>query len=109
MNKSFHSIDEQVEILHSRGISTTAETRTILLREGYYAVINGYKLPFIDEAASKAAGDDRFLPGTSFDDIYALFSFDRDLRALVFRHLMHFRGTRRHPSPYERGRGQCRE
>jgi len=88
MNKSFRSIDEQVEILHLRGISTTAETRTILLREGYYAVVNGYKLPFIDEAATKAAGDDRFLPGTSFDDIYALFCFDRDLRALVFRHLM---------------------
>jgi len=45
MNKSFRSIDEQVEILHLRGISTTAETRTILLREGYYAVVNGYKLP----------------------------------------------------------------
>ena len=88
MNKSFRSIDEQVEILHLRGISTTAETRTILLREGYYAVVNGYKLPFIDEAATKAAGDDRFLPGTSFDDIYAFFCFDRDLRALVFRHLM---------------------
>lgn len=88
MNKSFRSIDEQIGLLHARGVSTTAETRTILLREGYYAVVNGYKLPFVDEAASKAAGDDRFLPGTSFDDIYALFCFDRELRALVFRHLM---------------------
>jgi len=63
MNKSFHSIDEQVEILHSRSISTNAETRTILLREGYYAVVNGYKLPFIDETATKAAGDRPFSSG----------------------------------------------
>ena len=56
--------------------------------EGYYSIVNGYKNPFIDQDASKAAGDDRYLSGTTFDDIYGLFSFDRDLRELTFRYLL---------------------
>ena len=95
MNKSFRSIDDQIRILNARGVSTTPETHTILMREGYYAVVNGYKLPFIDVRASERAEDDRFLPDTSFDDVYALFRFDRDLRALVFRHVMTVEATMR--------------
>ena len=95
MNKSFRSIDDQIRILNARGVSTTPETRMILMREGYYAVVNGYKLPFIDVRASERAEDDRFLSDTSFDDIYALFRFDRDLRALVFRHVMTVEATMR--------------
>ena len=95
MNKSFRSIEDQIRILNARGVSTTPETRMILMREGYYAVVNGYKLPFIDVRASERAEDDRFLSDTSFDDIYALFRFDRDLRALVFRHVMTVEATMR--------------
>ena len=88
MDKPFKTIEEQVSILQTRGLATNESTPTILEREGYYSIINGYKDIFIDkEAKSAAAGEDRFIKGTSFDDIYRLFRFDRDLRMLLFANL----------------------
>lgn len=45
MDKPFKTIGEQVKILRSRGVSTDEDTATILLREGYYSVVNGAKDP----------------------------------------------------------------
>lgn len=80
MDRPFKTIQEQVALLESRGVQTDEKTPEILIREGYYSVVNGYKGPFIDAEASEASRDDRYLPGTTFADIYALFSFDRELR-----------------------------
>lgn len=63
------------------------------MREGYYAVINGYKTPYLDRDASKNANDDRYLAGTTFDDIYSLFEFDRSLRFLTFHNLIRAEAT----------------
>ena len=41
LNKPFKTINEQIEILNKRGVSTDNHTARILLREGYYAVVNG--------------------------------------------------------------------
>ena len=82
MDKPFKTIKEQVELLEARGVATDDDTPEVLLREGYYSVVNGYKAPFIDKEKSESAKDDRYLPGTSFADIYALFMFDRELRML---------------------------
>ena len=71
-----------------RGLATDSDTPEILMREGYYSIINGYKTPFLDFEATRLAGDDRFKDGTSFKDVYALFCFDRDLREVTFKHLM---------------------
>ena len=84
MTKPFKSIDEQVELLNVRGVQTDNMTGIILLREGYYPVVNGYKEPFINLAETRAVGDDRFIEGTKFDDIYTLFLFDRALRETTF-------------------------
>ena len=94
-NKPFRSIEQQVRLLQGRGVATNEATPTILLREGYYAVVNGYGKPFIDAAKTAAAHDDRFCEGTTFDAIYQLFLFDRDLRALTFRSIMSVEGTLR--------------
>jgi len=88
MDKPFKTIAEQVAILESRGLEANDETPIILEREGYYSVVNGYKDIFIDkEAKSAAAGEDRYVEGASFDDVYRLFRFDRDLRMLLFANL----------------------
>lgn len=84
MDKPFKTIDEQIELIESRGMTTDENTPGILLREGYYSVINGYKAPFIDRTATATAGDDRYSPGSKFSDIYSLFRFDRALRLLLF-------------------------
>lgn len=84
MDKPFKTIEEQIKLIESRGMMTDDSTPGILLREGYYSVINGYKAPFIDKAATATAGDDRYSPGSKFSDIYSLFRFDRALRLLLF-------------------------
>ncbi len=45
MDKPFKTIEEQIELIESRGMMTDENTPGILLREGYYSVINGYKTP----------------------------------------------------------------
>lgn len=94
-DRPFLTIDEQVERLKTRGLSVDAETPSILLREGYYSIVNGYKTPFIDAEATEKAGDDRYNSGTSFNDLYALFCFDRDLREITFKHLVQVEATMR--------------
>lgn len=88
MGKPFLTIEEQVSLLERRGMRTSPDTGRVLMAEGYYSVVNGYKSPFIDEAATREAGDDRYAPGSTFDDLYALFSFDRELRGITFSHLI---------------------
>lgn len=78
-------VESQVQQLNRRGLQTDMRTPWILEREGYYSVVNGYKDPFLDKEAGKRTHEDRYLTGTSFNDLYALFVFDRNLRFLLFR------------------------
>lgn len=86
MPKPFKTIDEQIGILSSRGLSTDERTAGILEREGYYCVVNGYKDPFIDREATGRTGQDSYAHAAAFDDVYRLFRFDRDLRLVMFRY-----------------------
>ena len=81
MDKPFKTISEQIELLQSRGISTDGRTGYILEREGYYSVINGYKDIFLTDPNL-----DIYKQGTTFEDIYQLFKFDRFLRTIMFRY-----------------------
>ncbi|MBS4874124.1 MAG: Abi family protein [Atopobium minutum] len=93
MNKPFLTIGEQVELLNSRGMQIDNDTYRILQREGYYSIVNGYKDTFIDSAATNKCGDDRYLPGSKFVDMYATFQFDRELRELTFDYLIRAEAT----------------
>ena len=53
----------------------------ILKNIGYFSLIGGYKTPFIDPMTRV------YQCGTTFDDIYALYRFDSDLRELVFKYI----------------------
>lgn len=88
MEKPFLDIQDQIERLKERGLEVDEHTKEVLLREGYYSIINGYKTPFIDKQRTEEACDDRFKEGTTFNDIYALFTFDRELREVTFKYLM---------------------
>lgn len=93
MSKPFLTIPQQVDLMRYRGVDADDYTAAILAREGYYSVVNGYKDPFLDREASRAAGDDRYTSGTRFTDIYDLFSFDRTLRMLTFAPLVRAEAT----------------
>ncbi len=88
MSKNFKTIDELVGILESRGIKTDENTKHAIARESYYAIVNGYKTPFLDSQAMQSTNTDVYKSGVEFDWLYSLFLFDRELRILTFDYLI---------------------
>ncbi len=82
--KIFKTIDEQIEILRSRGlvINDEARTREILFKENYF-FISGYRHMFTIPGSRN-----HFLEGTTFDELYAVFSFDRRIRNTFFKNIL---------------------
>ena len=82
--KEFKTLDEQIEILKSRGlvINDIYKTKELLLRENYF-FINGYRHIFM-----KNHKEDSFIPGTTFEELYAVFQFDRSFRNVLFKNLL---------------------
>ena len=76
MAKPFKTYDEQIEILKSRGLIINDDQQAIrfLETENYYNVINGYKNEFL------APGTDIFAKDVTFENIQALYSFDKAFR-----------------------------
>src|SRR5574344_2021789 len=83
-NKVFKTIEEQIGILEDRGlvIKDVEKAKEVLLRENYF-FINGYRHLF-----TVKQGSDYFLPGTTFEELYAMFQFDRQIRNTFFKYLL---------------------
>ena len=83
-SKVFKTIDEQVKILQDKGliIDDIDQTKDILIRENYF-FISGYRHPFL-----KNKHDRDFIPNTNFSELYALFSFDRQIRNIIFKNIL---------------------
>ena len=79
MIKTFKTIEEQIEILK---INYYEDAKEILLRENYFFV-SGYRHLFM-----KSSKDRMFITGTTFEELYALFNFDRQLRNVFFKNLL---------------------
>lgn len=84
MAKSFKTLDEQIGILEDKGliIQDKEEVKDILLRENYF-FLSGYRLLFMESMANKL-----FLPGTTFEELYSMFQFDRHIRNIIFKNLL---------------------
>lgn len=80
--KPFRTVDEQVAILEARGVLVHDESAAaeFLLRENYYAVVNGYKDAFLDRQATNLAGEDRYKSGATFEGFQTVYRFDKALR-----------------------------
>ena len=80
--KIFKTLDEQIDILKDKGliINNEDKTREILLRENYF-FISGYRHLFTERK-------DKFLPGTTFEELYATFLFDRAIRNTFFKNIL---------------------
>lgn len=83
-NKIFKNLDEQIEILKSKGlvINDEIEAKEILFRENYF-FISGYRHLFMSSYK-----DSHFIKGTTFDELYATFLFDRNIRNIMFKYLL---------------------
>lgn len=84
MIKTFKTIDEQIEILKSKGleIDDIDYAKDVLLRENYF-FISGYRHLFL-----KSPKDRMFLNGTNFKELYAMFNFDRQIRNIFFKNIL---------------------
>ena len=75
-SKIFKTLDQQIEILRNKGLVINDEpfARKILFRENYYFV-TGYRHLFMDKPRNG-----NYLEGTTFEELYAMFIFDRKIR-----------------------------
>ncbi|MBE6153668.1 MAG: Abi family protein [Firmicutes bacterium] len=82
--KKFKNLSEQIEIMKSKGliINDEEDAKVILLRENYF-FINGYRYIFM-----KSKNDKKFVSGATFDELYALFTFDRRFRNIIFKNVL---------------------
>ena len=82
--KEFKTLDEQIEILRNRGlvINDVEKAESLLLSENYF-FINGYRHVFL-----KNHKDSNFIKGTTFEELYAVFQFDRNFRNILFKNLL---------------------
>lgn len=82
--KIFKTLDEQIEILKSKGliIKYPERAKEILYRENYF-FISGYRHLFM-----RSYKDRKFFPGTTFEELYATFLFDRRIRNIMFKYIL---------------------
>ncbi len=82
--KQFKNLDEQINILKEKGliINNVEYAKNVLLRENYF-FLSGYRHLFMYSQQEK-----RFIPNTTFEELYSLFLFDRSMRNILFKNLL---------------------
>jgi abortive infection bacteriophage resistance protein len=83
-NKEFKKLDEQVEILRNKGltVNNTEYAMEVLFRENYF-FLNGYRHLFMKSSTNRT-----YIPGTTFEELYSLFLFDRSFRNILFKNIL---------------------
>ena len=84
--KQFKNLDEQVEILKHKGLTIDNEeyAKEVLLRENYF-FISGYRHLFMKRDNSDKT---MYIEGSTFEELYSLFLFDRQFRNIIFKNLL---------------------
>lgn len=82
-NKTFKTLDEQIEIMKSKGLTIldVDKAKSILFRENYF-FLNGYRQLLM------YPGEKRFIKGSTFDELYGIFIFDRKIRNIFFKYIL---------------------
>ena len=88
-DKCFKTHSELIEILKKRGmdfsdVDQEKKAISILEKENYYNVINGYKDLFLQKGTST----ETYKNGTTFEEVYALYAFDRNIRHIYLKYLL---------------------
>ena len=87
MSKPFKTVEEQIEILKSRGLIIKDEKRALLFlkNNNYYELINGYKDFFIDKKKTEEEKKDVYKSDIAFEDIVSLYEFDFEIRSIILK------------------------
>ena len=83
-DKQFKNLDEQIQIFKSKGLTIEDEdyAKQVLMRENYF-FLTGYRHVFMQSDNPR-----EYIPGTTFEELYSLFLFDRRFRNLIFKNLL---------------------
>ena len=83
-NKIFKNLDEQIKILKEKGLIINDEqsAKQILLKENYF-FLSGYR-----HLLMKNFRDKNFIQGSKFEELYAIFKFDRHIRNICFKNIL---------------------
>ncbi len=89
--KEYKTYRQLLSTLRSRGMSIGkgsqgSRVMRVLEKENYYNVINGYKDLFLDPTSTPTA--EKYKAGTTFDEVYALYEFDREVRHIYLKYLL---------------------
>ena len=81
--KQYKSPNELVEYLMSKGISISNKEDTLnkIKKYSYYSIINSYKDIF-------KTSDKNYKKNVSFDEIYALYDFDKNIRSIFLKYIL---------------------
>lgn len=84
VDKQFKTLEQQIDILKSKNMIIHNEeyAKSVLLRENYF-FLNGYRHLFVISNSDKV-----FKSGTTFEEVYSLFLFDRTFRNICFKNLL---------------------
>ena len=84
MEKTFKTLEEQIVILQKKGlkIDDIDLAKDILLHENYFFLM-GYRHIFF-----KSEKDRFFIHNTTFEELYAVFNFDRQIRNIFFKNIL---------------------
>jgi len=90
--KEYKTYRQLLSKLRSRGMeinkgSQGSRAMRILEQENYYNVINGYKSLFLECEATDNV-DEKYKVGTTFDEVYSLYCFDREVRTIYLKYLL---------------------
>lgn len=78
--KDYKTSEELIELLSSKGVIIANKEDAInkIERYTYYSIVNSYKSIFKDK-------HNEYINNVSFDEIYALFEFDKNLKNIILR------------------------
>lgn len=81
--KQYKNPNELVEYLITKGviISNKEDTINKIKKYSYYSIINSYKDVF-------KTGDNNYKKNVSFDEIYALYEFDKNIRFIFLKYIL---------------------
>lgn len=94
--KEYKTFNQQLVILRKRGLIVPKDGRPkrFLEQENYYNVINGYKDLFLKKDSSgNLLEPEIYLPNAHFNELKALFLFDRELRILFLKYILIFENS----------------
>ena len=81
--KEYRTNKELIEYISSKGVIVSDKEDALkkIERYTYYSVINTYKSVFKNEKG-------KYFDRVSFDEIYALFEFDKELKNIILRYCL---------------------